>query len=591
MNLPAMTMKNLIRYCLVLTATLSIWSCGEDDNMDPVGNWDLASPTLTTPAEGTGITLDQNQADALIQFDWQPAVASNRFLVSYKVYLVSADAEGVENPILELTPANSGRDRSVSITAEQLDYALWARCYPAGAAAQVKWVVVANAIEKTASASSPITVTRFADERIPDTMFITGAATEAGNDPANATPMRARKNADGQNTGIFDVYTTLTEGATFQFRDRPAANSKIYGGSEGSLEGCGAAIAAPETSQYRVTVDLNSNSYNLWKVETWSVVGDPFEGGWGGDVPLDYKGNGVWESKVNFLAPSAGWIFRANGDWGYIIKRIPGTVSAGGLSGKVFMESEAGDAGVEVEDLRIEGSGIHTITLDLRADQYTFSVAPEPVTPGDNVAVIGKSANLTADQVLGNFDFGTYDAPDQLYLVSNGTMIAELTKDGNVFTSDFIALEQSKQYILNSESDGSGTTYNNVGDGTIAVDHDQAYQLIVDFETGKLSWKHYNLKVFHWDEPGGGWDQRNEYPMTYVHPYTFTAEGLELTSGYHIKLNSPWEVQFGTSGTSLMGTMTNGGDNFTGISQSGVYNVSIEVTDDFASGDYSFVKQ
>ncbi len=591
MNPLVMHMKNPIRYFLLLAATFSIWSCGEDDNMDPVGNWELSAPALTSPASGSSLALDQTQADAPIQFDWQPAVASNRFLVSYKVYLVPADDEGIENPILELTPANSGRDRAVSVTAEQLDYALWAKCYPAGAAAEVKWVVVANAIQKTATASSPVTITRFADDRVPNALFITGAATEAGSDPANATPMRALKNADGENTGIFDVYTTLTEGATFQFRDNPTGGSKVFGGADGSLSGCGPAITAPETGQYRVTIDLNQNTYSLWKVETWSVVGDPFEGGWGGDVPLEYKGNGVWESDVNFLAPNAGWIFRANGDWGYIIKRVTNTVSPGGLSGKVFMESEAGNAGVEIEDLRIEGSGMHTITLDLSADQYTFTITPEPVAPGDNVAVIGKTTSPTADQVLGNFDFGTYEAPEQLYLVSNGTSVAEFTKDGDVFTSDFIALEQSKQYILNSASDGSGTTYNNVGDGTIAVDHDQAYQLTVDFETGKLNWKHYNVKVFHWDEAGGGWDQRNEYPMTYIHPYTFQAEGIELTAGYHVKLNSPWEVQFGTSGTSLTGTMTNGGDNFTGISQSGVYNVSIEVTDDFTTGDYAFVKQ
>ncbi len=586
-----MHMKNLIRYFLLLTAPCMVWSCGEDENMDPVGDWELANPTLTSPAEGTALILDQSQPDAAIQFGWEPAVASNRFLVSYKVYLVPAEAEGIDDPILELTPGNSGRDRTVSVTADQLDYALWARCYPAGAAAQVEWVVQASAIEKSVTVSSPLTVTRFADERMPDALYISGAATEAGANPSDATPMRARTNAEGDPTGVFDVYITLTEGETFHFLDRAAAGAKVFGGSDGAMAGCGTPIAAPETGQYRVTVDFNDNTYTLWKVENWSVVGDAFEGGWGGDVPLAYKGNGIWESKVNFLSPNAGWIFRANGDWAYIMKRIPGTVSPGGLSGKVFMESEASDAGVDVEDLSIDGSGMHTITLDLRADQYSFTIVPEAVEPGDNVALIGKSANPTADQVMGNFDFGMYDTPNQLYLVSNGTMVAEFTKNGNSFTTDFIALEQSKQYILNSASDGSGTTYNEVGDGTIAVDHDQAYQLTVDFETGKLNWKHYNLKVFHWDEDGGGWDQRNEYPMTYVHPYTFSAEGIQLTAGYHIKLNSPWEVQFGTSATALTGTMTNGGDNFTGISQSGVYNVSIEVNDDFSSGEYEFVKQ
>jgi hypothetical protein len=37
--------------------------------------------------------------------------------------------------------------------------------------------------------------------------------------------------------------------------------------------------------------------------------------------------------------------------------------------------------------------------------------------------------------------------------------------------------------------------------------------------------------------------------------------------------------------------MTNGGENFKGISQSGSYKATIIVNNDFTSGDYTFVKQ
>jgi starch-binding outer membrane protein SusE/F len=583
-------MKKIVMYMFLLAGFAITWSCREDDNMEPVGNWQLSEPLLSAPASGASLVLNEELPNTAVNFEWQPAVASNRFLVAYRVVLVPAESNDYADPVLELVPGNNGKDLAVAATAEQIDHALWAKCYPANAVANLKWVVIAKAIEKEAVASAPVQIKRFATERTPSTLYISGEGTEAGANAANATIMRARKNAENQQTGIFDVYISLNEGKTYHFRDQANARSKIFGGANGTLAGCGAAIVVPESGVYRVTVNLNDNTYALWKVERWSLVGDAVQGGWGGDVPLAYKGNGVWESKIEFLSPNAGWIFRANGNWGYIIKRVKGTVSPGGLSGKVFMESEAGAAGVQVEDLRIEESGIHAVTLDLRADAYTFAIVPEPVDPSANQAVIGKSNNPTADAVSGNFVFGTYDASAELYLVSNGQMVEQFTKDGMTFTSKYLALEKNKQYIINSKNDGSGTTYNNVGDGKIAVDHDQAYTLTVNFETGKLQWKHYNMKLFHWNE-AGGWDQRKEYVMTYVHPYKFEVAGVALTAGHDSKFNSPWDVQFGTASTALTGTMTNGGPNYKGITQSGSYNASIVVSDDFSAAEYTFVKQ
>jgi starch-binding outer membrane protein SusE/F len=585
-----------IQICLFLLVAVCIaWSCGEDENMDPLGEWELSSAVLGTPSSGASITLDEETPTQVFQFDWQPATASNRFVVSYTFLLVPAESQDYANPILSITPGSAGKERLVKPTAEQIDYALWTKCYPAGQPVNLKWVVVAKAIEKEAVASNPITITRFATDYEPTTLFVTGAATEAGADPAEATPMRARTNADDEQTGVFDVYTTLTEGSTYTFRDRADGVSRVYGGADGTIEACGPAITAPATGQYRITVDLNSGTYELLKIDRWSLVGDAVEGGWGGDVPLTYKGNGVWESKIEFLKPydDAGFIFRANGDWGYAMKRVKGTASANGRSGNVILESEAGSAGVEVEDLKIDGSGMHTVTLDLNAGAYNFNIVPDAAPPGNNTAIIGKTTNPDADAVTGNFTIGTYQAPEKLYLVSGGAMVAELTKNGNTFTSKYLALEKSKKYILNSASDGSGTTYNNIGNGEISVDHDQAYMLTVNFETGKLQWKHYNMKLFHWQDAEGGWDARKEYAMTYIHPYKFQATNVALTGGHASKFNSPWDVQFGTAGTALTGTMNNAGDskNFMGITQSGNYDATITVSDDYATAEYSFVKK
>lgn len=575
-------MKKIYVY-LSLTIAAAVWSCEEKENLDPVGNWELAVPVLSAPMENASIVLNEaSPLTAAAKFEWQPAAASNRFVVAYTFQLIPDN--GTE-PIFTMVSSNGGKDLFVTPTAQQIDYALWAACYPAGATANLKWIVVARAIEKTTESSQKISIKRFDTEYIPTTLFITGEATEVGTDVGNAVKMRARKDADGNETGIFDVYTTLTEGKTYNFRDQANISSRKIGGSNGTLS-CGTTITAPGTAQYRVTVDFNDNSYELWKVEKWSLVGSAVEGGWDGDIPLAYKGNGLWEGKVEFVNV-ADFIFRANGDWGYIIKRIEGLSKPDNSQGKALMESEQAEAGVTVQNLISPGTGVHIVKLDLSSDGYSYSLVAE--NPAK--AIIGETKYPTADAVAGNFTFGQYAIPSQLFLLSGDDVVGEFTKDGKVFRSvKYLALEASKKYTLNSAADGSGTAYNNIGDGTIAVDHDQAYQINVDFETTKLSWKHYNMKLFHWDDVGGGWDQRQELLMTYTHPYKYEVTG-SLTAGFDSKFNSPWDVQFGTNATALSGTMTNGGVNYKGIISSGSYKANITVSDDYATANYAFVKQ
>ncbi|MBX2966699.1 MAG: SusF/SusE family outer membrane protein [Cyclobacteriaceae bacterium] len=589
-------MRKHIKLYILLSWVLMItlaWSCGENENLEPLGNWELSMPTLTTPGAGTDIVLNEGEPSAKFKFEWSAAVASNRFIVAYTYLLVPQGSTDYDNPILSVIPANGGKETFVEPTAEQIDYALWAACYPAGTKVNLSWVVIAKAIEKTAIATQNISFTRFTTEREITALYLTGSATEGGADATKATLMRGRKNAEGNLTQVFDIYTNLTAGGTYFFTDKPAENSKVYGGSDGTVQPCGSAITAPTTGVYRIVVNLNTNSYELLAITKWSLVGDAIVGGWGGDVPLAYTGNGIWSGKIDFVN-AANFIFRANGDWSYIIKRIEGTATPDNAGGRVIMESEAGDAGVTFQDVPAPLTGMHTVTLDLSAEGYTYSlVSDTPVNPQDPAAVIGESANPNADNVSGNFDFGTYDVPGQLFLVQNGNMIAEFVKNGDVFESEkFIPLEASKKYILNSVSDGSGQTYNELeADGTIAVARDQAYQLTVNFGTGKLVWKYFNIKLFHWDDAGGGWDARQEILMTYEHPHTFKITGASLSAGFDSKFISPWDIQFGSSGTALTGTMTNGGANYMGIVSSGTYNATIVADDTYATCTYTFVKQ
>src|SRR5690606_15161318 len=129
-------------------------------------------------------------------------------------------------------------------------------------------------------------------------------------------------------------------------------------------------------------------------------------------------------------------------------------------------------------------------------------------------AIIGESNNPEGDAVAGSFDIADQSTPDAVFLISDGDVVAEFVKDGDVFTSGkYLALQAEKTYALNTSADGSGEA---VVAGNIAIARDQAYTIQIDFESGKLSWKYYNMKLFHWNEAGGGWDDRDEFVMTYM---------------------------------------------------------------------------
>src|SRR5690606_18853794 len=199
-------------------------------------------------------------------------------------------------------------------------------------------------------------------------------------------------------------------------------------------------------------------------IDRWSLVGDAVEGGWGGDVPLDYVGGGKWQADLEFFKPyeTAGYIFRANGDWGLLLKRIVGTGSSNGLEGQLVMESDASVLGLEFEDLPGPAAGTYTVTLDLSATGPGFVLEPKDVTipPVETDAVIGRAAKPTADAGSAEFSFGEYEPPEQLFLVADSSAVISFARDGGVFHSEvFKALEASKSYVPSDQADGNGNVY------------------------------------------------------------------------------------------------------------------------------------
>jgi hypothetical protein len=583
-------MKKYKLLIITLISIFAFFSCEEESNLDPVGEWDLSDPQLTLPTDGQSIVLEKEKASEIIRFEWNEAVSSENYLVTYTLVIDTVGSDSFDSPILQVNSGEGGEESFVEISQEQIDQALSMVGYGAGENVETDVAVVANSVGKISTDLISVSFSRFEMEAIPTLLYVTGTATESGSDVEEAIAMRSITDADGAPTNIFELYTSLSSNGSFRFVGQPSEGAINYGGSQGELVKNGDDITVDEESVYRITVDFDENTYTILKVDKWSVVGNLIPGGWDGDEPLEYQGESVWKASLYLDYgdnDAGGFLFRLNGSYDYLMKRIVGTQD------ELVLESQADLYGVEYEDVPFVGeAGQYFVTLSLKGGAYTYSIEEDnSVTPPDEI-------------------------PETLFLLDNdGTVIHDFFKDGNKFECDiYLALQNSKSYYFNSKSDGTGITFNptemlGVADNTAAdkvagnndfgtgglpfgVAVDQAYYVSVNFETAKVVWHYYNIKLFHWDEPGGGWDDRNEYLMNYVHPYSFEVTA-ELNAGYHMKFNSPWDIQFGADDpTQMTGTMINNWwSNFECITETGTYDVVIDIAEDYSTGNYAFTAQ
>ena len=577
-----------INILLVLLLTLMTWGCEEESNLQPEGKWELSSPSGLTLSGGNNVVLDEANPNEELLFTWEPAESSAHYNVFYELHVNRTDAVDGDSPLLTLGSSNGGKDTKVTLKAKVLDEALSMAGFPANEQASIKYTVRAKCLSKLVDTQSEtVSVKRFATEIIPEQLFISGEATENGDDIANAIQLK-RLNDENQNpSSKFEIYTKLLADKTYTFYSAQGLPAHQYGGADGAVIKSGAALSVNEEAVYKINIDLGNNTYSMFKVDFMGAIGSVFETGWGGDQLLEYQGLGVYKASIDFIA-EGGFIFRANKDWVNILKRVAGT------SNQIVAEGDAASQGVSYEDVTSNVKGLHILTLDLSANGYSYSIEKDPDAP------------VSADPI---------EAPETLFLLREGTVVDQFTKDGDVFTTTMnLALKAGIAYQLNTASDGSGKSYtvdvnlgvtespddtrvsvnSNMFDvaGDITVERDQAYQLEINFAEAELKWSYYNLFMFHWDEINQGWDDREEFLMTYEHPYKWNLTA-DLTADFDHKFFSPWDNDFGADDPSaLSGTMTNkGGSNFRNITNSGTYQITIELSADYTTGTYEFVAQ
>ena len=280
-------MRAILTKILILTSAVLFFTfCSDDGKVRDTGV--TAVKTFYEPSDNKAVGLESS-ASATLYFEWEPAKAEDSGGVLYEV---AFDKEGGDfsDPIFVMAADNNGGSNHATISHKQMNRIGALAGIESSEQGAIKWTVLSSKGINPVKAEEErnLLITRlagFAD--IPNQLFITGEATEAGEDLSKALVMR--KVTEGE----FEIYTKLTEGKTFKF-----VNSTTGTPTEYSLEGekivNDGTSDVTETGIYKYYLDFNIGSFTTKEVTkvklylNWSQM----------EIELPYKGFGVWE-KLN----------------------------------------------------------------------------------------------------------------------------------------------------------------------------------------------------------------------------------------------------------------------------------------------------
>lgn len=275
--------KILIRQLIVSSLIFVFVACSDDGEVRDLNV--TAVKALYEPDNGKTIAL-QASASATLYFEWEPARAEDNGMVLYEVAFDEADGDFSE-PLFITAADNNGGSNHATMTHKQLNKI--AAMAGIGSAEQgaLKWTVFSSKGINPVKAEQErtLTLTRLAGlADIPENLYITGKATENGDDLAKALVMK--KVADGE----FEIYTKLTEGESFKFVSATAGTPLEFSLS-GEQIAEGGTSSVSKTGVYKYYLDFNIGSFTSKEVTkvslflNWSQM----------KIELPYKANGVWE--------------------------------------------------------------------------------------------------------------------------------------------------------------------------------------------------------------------------------------------------------------------------------------------------------
>lgn len=292
-------MKKIVFYRTLFASLLLILAACNDTMGDPDSSITEVK-VLVEPMDGKSIEL-LPAASASEYFEWEHAAIAGGGPALYQIAFDRVDGD-FSHPVYLAYSSNNGFNNNVTLTHKQLNKIVGLTGVGPSGTGSIKWTVFASKGTKAVKAmqENTLMITRlagFPEEEIPVDLFVTGEASEGGNDPLRAHKMKA------VSTGEFEVYTKLTAGKPFFFISATTGTPLTFSILDGLVKKEGTSSVATD-GVYRITLDFNTGASTLTLVTRMSFYFSP-EGKILFDLP--YKGYGVFQALETVTFKQEGW--------------------------------------------------------------------------------------------------------------------------------------------------------------------------------------------------------------------------------------------------------------------------------------------
>lgn len=252
-------MKNSIYkiFCSTLLVLIGLTGCKKDKSLDHTQV--TAVNAIFAPANDAYIKLDPKAGTT--DFEWEQARAEDGGVVLYEVVFDKVDGD-FSKPLFSFPSEGNGLYPRLSLSHTELNKIASNAGIESLATGKIKWTVRSSKgvnVQQSAEVRT-LEVERPAGfSEIPADLYLTGAASEGGDDLAKA--VQFKKTA----TGVFEAYTSLKPGA-YHFAERNNGTPKTFSVEGDNLKNGGSVDYAGAQKVYRIQVDFNTASVSYTEI-------------------------------------------------------------------------------------------------------------------------------------------------------------------------------------------------------------------------------------------------------------------------------------------------------------------------------------
>lgn len=281
-------MKNILNFIVFFMAAIVLVGCdSDDDSLDHTAV--SAVNALYSPQDNAYFNLG---AQSSANFEWKAAKAEDNGVVLYDVAFFEEGSD-LSEPLYVMASDGNGLQRTLTLPFAQLNRIATMAGIQPESTGTLQWTVWSSKginVQKSEIYRN-IEVERPGGFPTPDELYITGSATEAGEDLGSALSFK-KTGAD-----TYEIYTMLSAG-DYQFVTRNSGDPETYYVEGSDLKAGGSTTFSGTEGVYRIRVDFSDGSVSMTMIEKVELYFSPndeylFE--------LPYNGNGTWLAEEQYI--------------------------------------------------------------------------------------------------------------------------------------------------------------------------------------------------------------------------------------------------------------------------------------------------